>query len=119
MKLRITVEGVAYEVHVEVLESDDAGAASTASPAAAPPAAAPRPGGEASGATADVPSPIAGSVLDVKVKVGDAVQADDPLLVLEAMKMESVVSAPRAGTVREILVKPGDAVQTDQVLLRM
>ncbi|MFW6059622.1 MAG: biotin/lipoyl-containing protein [Phycisphaeraceae bacterium] len=110
MKLLITVQGVQYEVDVQVLEEGE-----TAAPAAAAaPAQAP-----ASGAPVDVPSPIAGSVLDVKVKPGDTVQANDPLLVLEAMKMESVVYAPQAGTVREVLVKAGDNVKADQVLVRI
>lgn len=111
MKLLITVEGVQYEVDVQVL--DDAGPAAPAATAAAPakPAAAAATGGEAK-------APIAGSVLDVKVNVGDNVSVNDPLLVLEAMKMESVVASPQAGQVREILVKPGDNVTAGQVLIR-
>lgn len=112
MKLLITVEGVQYEVDVQVL--DDAGAtapAATAAAAPAKPAAPATTGGEAK-------APIAGSVLDVKVKVGDNVNVNDPLLVLEAMKMESVVASPQAGQVREILIKPGDNVTAGQVLIR-
>jgi len=64
-----------------------------------------------------VKSPIAGSVLDVKVKVGDNVNINDTLLVLEAMKMESNVPSPVAGTVQSINVKSGDSVSSDQVLM--
>ena len=57
-----------------------------------------------------VRSEIAGSVWKIEVAVGDAVAADDPLIVLESMKMEIPVLAPRAGIVREILVAEGEAV---------
>ncbi|MFP4143932.1 MAG: biotin/lipoyl-containing protein, partial [Phycisphaeraceae bacterium] len=66
----------------------------------------------------EVQSPIAGNVLDVKVAAGDTVAENDPLMTLEAMKMESVVSSPQAGTVKEVLVKAGDSVSAGQVLLR-
>jgi len=57
-----------------------------------------------------VRSEIAGSVWKVEVEVGDTVAADDPLLVLESMKMEIPLLAPRGGTVTAILVKEGEAV---------
>jgi len=57
-----------------------------------------------------VRSEIAGSVWKVEVAVGDTVAADDPLLVLESMKMEIPLLAPRGGTVTAILVKEGEAV---------
>lgn len=57
-----------------------------------------------------VRSEIAGSVWKVEVAVGDTVAADDPLLVLESMKMEIPLLAPRDGTVTAILVKEGEAV---------
>ena len=122
MKLLITVQGVQYEVDVQVLDEGDTGAPASgaaATAAASPGAATAASNAAEQGGGTDVPSPIAGSVLDVKVKPGDTVQAGDPLLVLEAMKMESVVSAPQAGTVREVLVKAGDSVQADQILVRM
>ncbi len=57
-----------------------------------------------------------GTVTVVKVAVGDEVAAGQSLLVVEAMKMEHVISAPHAGTVAEIDVTPGTAVAMDQVL---
>jgi acetyl-CoA carboxylase biotin carboxyl carrier protein len=55
-------------------------------------------------------SEIAGSVWKVLAKVGDAVEADTPIVLLESMKMEIPVLAPDAGVVTEIMVKEGDAV---------
>ncbi len=133
MKLLITVQGVQYEVDVQVLDeggvpAPSAPAAPSAAPSAptppSPPPQAQAPQPEAAPSSVpstgeEVKSPIAGSILDIKVKPGDTVQANDPLLVLEAMKMESVVYAPQAGTVSEVLVSTGDGVQADQVLIRL
>ncbi|MFE1879907.1 acetyl/propionyl/methylcrotonyl-CoA carboxylase subunit alpha [Streptomyces diastatochromogenes] len=61
-------------------------------------------------------APMPGTVTVVKVAVGDEVTAGQSLLVVEAMKMEHVISAPHAGTVAEIDVTPGTTVAMDQVL---
>ncbi|MFF0460803.1 acetyl-CoA carboxylase biotin carboxylase subunit [Streptomyces mexicanus] len=61
-------------------------------------------------------APMPGTVTVVKVAVGDEVTAGQSLLVVEAMKMEHVISAPHAGTVTELDVTPGTAVAMDQVL---
>ncbi|WCN07020.1 acetyl-CoA carboxylase biotin carboxylase subunit [Streptomyces sp. M92] len=61
-------------------------------------------------------APMPGTVTVVKVAVGDAVSAGQSLLVVEAMKMEHVISAPHAGTVAELDVAPGTTVAMDQVL---
>ncbi|GGX53758.1 ATP-binding protein [Streptomyces fructofermentans] len=61
-------------------------------------------------------APMPGTVTVVKVAVGDEVDAGQSLLVVEAMKMEHVVSAPHAGTVTELDVTPGTTVAMDQVL---
>ncbi|MBT2447564.1 ATP-grasp domain-containing protein [Streptomyces sp. ISL-43] len=61
-------------------------------------------------------APMPGTVTVVKVAVGDRVAAGQSLLVVEAMKMEHVISAPHAGTVTEIDVTPGTTVAMDQVL---
>ena len=55
-----------------------------------------------------VRSEIAGSVWKIEVAIGDKVAEDDPLIVLESMKMEIPLLAPRGGVVREILVAEGD-----------
>ncbi|MEU5215846.1 biotin carboxylase N-terminal domain-containing protein [Streptomyces sp. NPDC020807] len=61
-------------------------------------------------------APMPGTVTVVKVAVGDEVEAGQSLLVVEAMKMEHVISAPHAGTVTELDVTPGATVAMDQVL---
>ncbi|MET9958989.1 biotin carboxylase N-terminal domain-containing protein [Streptomyces sp. NPDC006326] len=61
-------------------------------------------------------APMPGTVTVVKVAVGDKVAAGQSLLVVEAMKMEHVISAPHAGTVTELDVSPGTTVAMDQVL---
>ncbi|MEU5099008.1 acetyl-CoA carboxylase biotin carboxylase subunit [Streptomyces sp. NPDC020996] len=61
-------------------------------------------------------APMPGTVTVVKVAVGDEVSAGQSLLVVEAMKMEHVISAPHAGTVAELDVSPGTTVAMDQVL---
>ncbi|QES48369.1 acetyl/propionyl-CoA carboxylase subunit alpha [Streptomyces venezuelae] len=71
-------------------------------------------GGRAGADTLAAPMP--GTVTVVKVAVGDTVAAGQSLLVVEAMKMEHVISAPHAGTVTELDVSPGSTVAMDQVL---
>ncbi|QES45921.1 acetyl/propionyl-CoA carboxylase subunit alpha [Streptomyces venezuelae] len=61
-------------------------------------------------------APMPGTVTVVKVSPGDTVAAGQSLLVVEAMKMEHVISAPHAGTVTELDVTPGTTVAMDQVL---
>jgi len=61
-------------------------------------------------------APMPGTVTVVKVAVGDEVAAGQSLLVVEAMKMEHVISAPHAGTVAELDVTAGTTVAMDQVL---
>ncbi|MET9951481.1 biotin carboxylase N-terminal domain-containing protein [Streptomyces sp. NPDC006339] len=61
-------------------------------------------------------APMPGTVTVVKVAVGDEVEAGQSLLVVEAMKMEHVISAPHAGTVTELDVRPGTTVAMDQIL---
>ncbi|MGW0562674.1 ATP-binding protein [Streptomyces sp. NPDC003016] len=72
-------------------------------------------GGARSGADT-LAAPMPGTVTVVKVAVGDHVDAGQSLLVVEAMKMEHVISAPHAGTVTELDVTPGSTVAMDQVL---
>ena len=64
-------------------------------------------------------APMPGTVLEVKVSVGQAVQAGETVVVLEAMKMENEIPAPVAGTVTGILVQKGATVDTDAVLVTL
>jgi acetyl-CoA/propionyl-CoA carboxylase biotin carboxyl carrier protein len=68
------------------------------------------------GGPAEVDAPMPGNVLAVHVSAGAAVEAGDPLITLEAMKMEHVVSAPFAGTVAELRVHVADQVARGQTL---
>ena len=65
----------------------------------------------------DVTAPMGGKVIDVKVKVGDAINEGDEVLILEAMKMELPVVANESGTVKEVKCNKGDAVEAEAVLV--
>ncbi len=65
----------------------------------------------------DVKAHITGTVWKIEVKVGDAVEEDDDLIILESMKMEMPVSAPFDGVITEIRVTEGESVEEDQVLI--
>lgn len=67
----------------------------------------------------EVRAPLAGKVLSVTVEVGAKVEEDDEVLVIEALKMETIVYAPSDGTVKEIKVKEGDQVEEDDLLVVM
>lgn len=136
MKLKITVHGVAYEVDVEVLDPGEgfppssplplpplaqgrSSAARGATPAAAQPGA-PAAGTAPATTPADrrsVASPVAGTVLEVHCRNGEAIELNKVLFVLEAMKMKTSIVAPGPGRIAQILVAPGDAVQEGQALL--
>ena len=64
----------------------------------------------------EVLAPLAGKVLSLAVEVGSAVEEDDEVLVLEAVKMETVVYAPCDGQVTAVNVKVGDRVEEDDPL---
>ena len=64
----------------------------------------------------DVKSEITGRVWKIEVKAGDRVAIDDPILILESMKMEIPVPAPAAGTIAEIRVAEKDLVEEGQVV---
>ena len=63
-----------------------------------------------------VNAPMVGKVLKIEKKVGDAVEEDDVVIVMEAMKMEIPVVAPASGNIKEIKVSAGQAVETGDVL---
>ncbi len=127
MKLKITVDGKVYEVDVEVAEPDAPQpgyvppAASTRVPAASRPTTAPPARTATPAPVADESkvcrSPIAGVVVRILAQVGQAIQVNDVLLVLEAMKMETQITSPIAGKVARVNASAGDAVQPGQVLV--
>jgi biotin carboxyl carrier protein len=137
-RLRVTVDGKAYEVSVELPEESGVAVAPNAStptpvapppsPVAAPtvtapatPAASPstaaKPAGPAG--AGDVPSPLAGRVTAVIVTTGQDVKEGDHLVTLEAMKMNTFVFAPKTGKVGAVLTEVGGVVEEGQVLVKI
>ena len=132
MKYVVTVNGKKFEVEVEKVggaarslsrqpvergERTVAAAAPVApAPVATPAPAAPVAASSTTGGVT-ITSPMPGSILDVKVNVGDKVKYGQTLAILEAMKMENDIPATGDGEVAEIRVKKGDAVETDAVLI--
>jgi oxaloacetate decarboxylase alpha subunit len=104
----VEVDGHGYHVRVSP-EGSVESVASVAAPASAPAAGPGRP----------VPAPLAGTVVQVKVKPGDSINRGDVVLVLEAMKMETEVRSPETGRVVTVPVKAGDAVQVGETLLTL
>jgi len=118
----ITVNGNVYDVVVEEGASTGApvAAKAPAAPKAAPkaaPAAAPAAGGAAG--SIKIEAGAAGKVFKVEASVGQAVKAGDPVVILEAMKMEIPVVAPQDGTVASIDVSVGDPVEAGALLATM
>ncbi len=64
-----------------------------------------------------IKAPMPGLILEISVKVGDAVKENDPLLILEAMKMENSFLSPRDGVIKSIAVAKGNAVDKGQLLI--
>lgn len=70
-------------------------------------------------AIVDVKAEIAGTVWKVVAHVGDALEEDDPVVILESMKMEIPVSAPEPGVVKELLVEEGATVTEGSVIAKL
>ncbi len=130
MKLLITVQGIQYEVDVEVI--DDSPTKPVIEPPSASPSvhrnlpatpapespkkpAAPKP--PAAGGGKIIASPLAGNIFKVEVKPGQAVKANDVLIVLEAMKMETPVKSPGDAVIKSVLVSEGNAVAAGETLI--
>lgn len=141
-KFKISIDGTQYLVEMEEVGAPTptpADAAPAPVPVAAPapaPAPAPTPAPAPAAAPAPAPepapapaapavagsfaqtAPMPGTILDIHVKVGDTVAANQPVMVLEAMKMENEVVAEQAGTIASInvekgaMVNPGDTLFT-------
>ena len=135
--LRVTVDGRTYEVSVEILDGGTAPMAVTPAPApvraptpapipapapapvvAPAPVAAPAPAAApAATGPGDITAPLAGLIVDVKVAVGAQVAADQEVVVLEAMKMQTSLRASRAGTVKAVNCAKGQNVLEGAVLV--
>ncbi len=146
MKYHLTVNETAYEVEIEQVEgdrlavrvnnepyrvtwqppADTPAQAATPPPAGAGQRAAAAPAGAFSAPAAprratagggSVVAPIPGLILDIKVGVGEAIEAGQTVAVIEAMKMENNLSSTVSGTVREIRVAKGAQVATGDVIM--
>lgn len=74
-------------------------------------------GGQQESGDVKIKAPMPGMVIDIKVNVGDSVNQNDDLLVLEAMKMQNDIKAPLDGKITEIAAKTGSSVNSGEVLL--
>ena len=119
----ITVNGTTYEVVVEEVGGSNAASAPvyTPTPVAAPAAAvapaapkAAKPAG-AQGANSVI-APMPGTILDVKVSVGQSVKKGEVICVLEAMKMENDIPAPCDGVIASVNVQKGASVAANDVI---
>lgn len=124
-KFKITIDGKTYLVEMEEIGGTPAAAAPTPAPAAAPtpaaetpapapaaPTPAPATPAAASGEGEVVTAPMPGTVTKILVKSGDTVTENQPLMILEAMKMENEIVAPKAGTVGDIIATLNQSVNS-------
>jgi len=116
MNLKVTVNGIAYQVEVEV---DDTPAGLPTVNVGGGAGAAVAPVAASSGAANAVTAPLAGSVRKILVEVGQSVAAGDVVAVLEAMKMETEITSGLSGKVAKIAAEIGQAVQGGDVLVQI
>lgn len=128
-KFQVTVNGNTYEVEVEELQGGQAVApvaapvtasapapSAPAAPKAAPQkAATPAPAAVPAGAT-KVTSPMPGTILEIKVNIGDSVKLGDTIAILEAMKMENEIVATADGKIASINTSKGASVNTGDLI---
>jgi len=103
---KVKVNGKVYEVEVEAVD-EVKGSIEAPKQSSAP----------ASAGSSTILAPIAGKVIDVKVKVGDSVQAGQTVAIIEAMKLENEIQATVSGKVVEVKVSKGAQVANKDVLV--
>lgn len=115
----LEVNGKPYQVRVDQIVSEAGGPQPVRRAAAPQPVAvtAPKPAAVTTGGVGSVTAPIPGLILEIFVKPGESVEAGQPVLKMEAMKMENVISAPIAGRVSEVKVSTGETVNQGQELV--
>ena len=126
---RVNVNGKVYEVEVEEIT---AGGQQTVAAAPAPTPVAPKPAPVApapapaptpapkAGATGEiVEAPMPGTIVDIKVKVGDTVKEGDLVAVIEAMKMETDLFSTKSGVVTAVNAGKGASVNTGDAIITL
>ncbi len=111
----VEVNGRRFDVKLWVPESAGVAAAGPAKKKAARSSSAS--GGAAGGGSCQIAVPMQGTIVKVLVEVGQAVEAGQSVVVLEAMKMENQIEADKSGTVKAVNVKPGDTVGAGDVVV--
>ena len=105
-KYKVNVNGTSYEIEIELMSETEA----AATPKQAAPSA------QAAGEGEAVNAPMPGTILDIKVAVGDNVKKGQVLMILEAMKMENEIMAGVDGVVTSVSVTKGASVQSGDAL---
>lgn len=127
-KFRININGKEYMVEMEELTPgasqlqnqvvETTHPVPQAAPVAPPTPAAPTtPVQPVSGEGEEITSPMPGNILDIKVKVGDVVEENQVVAVLEAMKMENEIVAPRAGTITAVSATKGAPIDVGEPIV--
>ncbi|EMG25130.1 acetyl-CoA carboxylase biotin carboxyl carrier protein subunit [Streptococcus parauberis] len=122
-KFKISIDGKEYLVEMEEIGGTPAPAPGPVAPAAPvesaveTPAPAPSPAASAPAGGDAMPSPMPGTILRTLVNVGDTVSENQPLMILEAMKMENEIVASKGGTVAAIHVSQGQVVNAGDGLI--
>lgn len=125
-KFKIAIDGTEYLVEMEEIggvpqpaaPAPQAAAPVQTAPAEAPKEEAPQATAATTPASADaMTAPMPGTILKILVNVGDEVKENQPVMILEAMKMENEVVAPKAGTVTGIHVTQGQMVNPGEALI--
>ena len=107
---KVKVNGKVYEVELESVSINEKHIEAPQQAAPAPQAA------PVSGDGQKINAPMAGTINDVKVSVGQQVKEGDVLFILEAMKLENEIVAPCSGTVKSVAVTKGANVQNGQLI---
>lgn len=126
-KLLVTVNGVSYEVEVELIEEDNTVVGENIinanrpvfKPSEAPTNLASKPSHHTSSDTGDgiMKSPMNGKILNIKVNIGESVKKGQVVIELEAMKMKTNIYANVDGKIKGIFINHGDLVESGQKLL--
>ena len=104
---KVKVNDKVYEVQIESVTETNGSIEVASAPAQV----------ASSGKEESIVAPMAGNILDVKVKVGDSVTKGQVVAILEAMKLENEVVATASGTVKQVLVSKGTAVTNQQAII--